>query len=129
MSSTTTSPARSRRYYQEAGRAGRDGLQSRCVLLFSYQDRMIQEFFIDKIGDEREQPNGVQIDELKRRATDKLELMLRYAQSHSCRRQMILDYFGDESDVVDCRCDVCPAPAPAGPSIRFARPRVSCPTK
>jgi ATP-dependent DNA helicase RecQ len=94
-------------YYQEAGRAGRDGLQSRCVLLFSYQDRYTQEFFIDKIGEENPNSDPRVIDDLKFHARQKLELMIRYAQTHRCRRQMILDYFGDESVAESCKCDVC----------------------
>jgi ATP-dependent DNA helicase RecQ len=43
-------------YYQEAGRGGRDGRPARCVILFSYQDRFIQEFFIDKLGEDN--PNA-----------------------------------------------------------------------
>ena len=94
-------------YYQEAGRAGRDRLQSRCVLLFSYQDRYTQEFFIEKIGEENPNADPKVVDRLKRHASQKLELMIGYAQSHRCRRQMILDYFGDETEATNCKCDVC----------------------
>jgi ATP-dependent DNA helicase RecQ len=95
-------------YYQEAGRAGRDGRQARCTILFNYQDRYTQEFFIDNMGEEN--PGAADesvIRERQEHARQKLDLIIRYAQTHRCRRQQILDYFGDESEVVDCACDIC----------------------
>jgi ATP-dependent DNA helicase RecQ len=94
-------------YYQEAGRGGRDGRPARCVLLFGYQDRYTQDFFIEKIGEDNPDADPRTIAQLKAHAAEKLDLMISYAQTHRCRRQMILDYFGDEAEVNDCRCDIC----------------------
>ena len=88
-------------YYQETGRAGRDGLASDCVAFFSLGDRSKQEFFISQMDDQVEQRN----------ARLKLDKMVEYAQSPTCRRRFLLAYFGDPYQEKNCgACDICVEP-------------------
>ncbi|MBZ9688647.1 DNA helicase RecQ [Clostridium estertheticum] len=83
-------------YYQEAGRGGRDGEPSECILLFSAADVLLQKFFIEQstISPQRK------ISEYK-----KLQAMVDYSHTTRCLRQFILEYFGEEN--VEDKCGNC----------------------
>ena len=85
-------------YYQEAGRAGRDGLPSDCALLWQKKDVGLLAHFIDQIGDHAEQ----------QRAWDRYHVIRRFAESATCRQRQICEHFGETPKWQQCEmCDVC----------------------
>lgn len=97
-------------YYQEAGRAGRDGAPAACVLFFGTRDLKTQEFFIDKIGDNNPALKPREIERLQDHSRRKLDAMWSYANKNRCRRRQILDYFGETTQIANCQCDQCAGP-------------------
>ena len=104
-------------YYQETGRAGRDGLPSECLLLFSAGDAVKYSRFIDEISKPQER-------EIARR---QLSQMVQLAESAECRRVAMLRYFGEEFRAEDCgACDNCLAPRETYDGTIEAQKFLSC---
>ena len=91
-------------YYQEAGRAGRDGEEAECVLFFSKQDIMINKFLL-----QNKASAGDVASDMQKTANDqrKLQQMINYCETDKCLREFILSYFGDTTNCICNKCSNC----------------------
>ncbi|HEY5791674.1 MAG TPA: DNA helicase RecQ, partial [Chthoniobacterales bacterium] len=104
-------------YYQETGRAGRDGLPGECLLLFSPGDIAKQTHFLEEISD----PHERQV------ARAQLRTMVHYAECAQCRRRELLEYFGERFEPENCAaCDNCLEPRETYDGTVLAQKFLSC---
>ncbi|TSK04470.1 MAG: DNA helicase RecQ [Geobacter sp.] len=103
-------------YYQETGRAGRDGLPADALLLFGYGDIAVARGLIGNGGNEEQ--NRIEL--------HKLNCMVGFAEAQTCRRRVLLGYFGDKLEH-DCgNCDICESPPERFDATEDAQKALSC---
>ncbi|PLA74483.1 DNA helicase RecQ [Hydrogenovibrio sp. SC-1] len=103
-------------YYQETGRAGRDGLPSEALLLYGAQDVNTARYFVNQ------NPNEAQ----QRIEAHKLEAMVQFAEAMTCRRKVLLHYFGESLEQNCGNCDVCLNPPKFYDGTTEAQKALSC---
>lgn len=105
-------------YYQEAGRAGRDGLKSECILLFSERDRGLHEYFISVSQAD---------DDYKEKMGEKLTKMLQYTKTKKCLEATIVHYFEPNEKLEECKqCSNCIQENKTYDMTREAKMIISC---